>query len=318
MLCILYVIAIGVALGVAGRLVETSLPAAAPRRAIWCATIALSVVIPPVFRARHTASLGELAQAVDAPWGGWLLPILTTDWWANTGAWDAAINRGWLVASAGLVVWGAATAVWAWRAVRLPRAAREGDAQVDGVQVRVTESVGPATVGLVRPRVVLPAWVLALPSSQRRYVVRHEEEHRRAHDALLLFVAALPLVLTPWNVALWWQLRRLRLAVEMDCDARVVAALGGAREYGTLLLRVAEAASRGPRLQPALLGSAGSLEARLRALVAPPAPGAALRLAAAAFALVLVLGVLAFPHPVLGRHRAHAAATASATVTAAR
>src|SRR5262249_58279568 len=26
----------------------------------------------------------------------------------------------------------------------------------------------------------------------------------------------------PWNVALWWQRSRLRLAVEMDCDARVL------------------------------------------------------------------------------------------------
>ena len=39
----------------------------------------------------------------------------------------------------------------------------------------------------------------------------------------------------PWNLALWWQLRRLRLAVEMDCDNRVVAALGDPNPYGCFL-----------------------------------------------------------------------------------
>ena len=30
-------------------------------------------------------------------------------------------------------------------------------------------------------------------------------------------------VLMPWNLPLWWQWRRLRFAIEVDCDARVLA-----------------------------------------------------------------------------------------------
>jgi hypothetical protein len=45
----------------------------------------------------------------------------------------------------------------------------------------------------------------------------------------------------PWNPALWWQHRRLRLAVETDCDARVLAAGASPRAYGLALLRTAGA-----------------------------------------------------------------------------
>jgi beta-lactamase regulating signal transducer with metallopeptidase domain len=168
--------------------------------------------------------------------------------------------------------------------------------------------LGPATVGFWNSRVLLPRWVLALPEEQRQYVVRHEEEHRSAHDGRILFIASLALLLMPWNLALWWQLRRLCLAVEMDCDNRVVNRLGNANAYGELLLKIAQAASRGPRLQPAFLGGAGSLEQRLTVLLAPTPLRHVQRFLLPALALGLVLVVLFMPHPVLehGMH-AHAA-----------
>jgi beta-lactamase regulating signal transducer with metallopeptidase domain len=153
--------------------------------------------------------------------------------------------------------------------------------------------------------------VLGLPGPQRKYVVRHEEEHRRAHDARLLFAASLPLLLAPWNLALWWELRRLSLAVEMDCDNRVVAALGNPNAYGDLLVKVAQAANRGPRLQPAFLGI-GSLERRLTLLLAPTPLRHAQRFLVPALAFVLLLAVLAIPHPVLPNHQ-HSSMMASTT-----
>jgi beta-lactamase regulating signal transducer with metallopeptidase domain len=152
--------------------------------------------------------------------------------------------------------------------------------------------------------VVVPKWVLALPGPQRRYVLRHEEEHRKSHDSLLLFVASIGLILAPWNLALWWQLRRLRLAVEMDCDNRVVSALGDANAYGNLLFKVAQAGSRGPRLQPAFLGS-GMLERRLTALLAPAPLRRAERFVLPIVACILLFIVLSMPHPVLSRSHAH-------------
>ena len=102
----------------------------------------------------------------------------------------------------------------------------------------------------------------------------------------------------PWNLALWWHLRRLRLAVEMDCDSRVVGALGDARAYGELLLKVAQASSRGPGLQPALLG-VGMLERRLTQLVAPVPLKHIQRFLLPAAAIGLLFVVLKMPHPVL-------------------
>ncbi|GLC27859.1 M56 family metallopeptidase [Roseisolibacter agri] len=284
MLCILYVIAIGGCLGTAASLVERALPQAWPRRWVWCLAIALSTLTPPLARVHHTMPVADVpATLADATW------------WARVQSLDPTINRLWVLVSASLVCWGV---IGALRVAYLVWRARRPE-MVDGVRVVLTETVGPATVGLLRARVLVPRWVLALPDGQRRYVLQHEEEHRRAHDALLLGVASLTLVLLPWNLALWWQLRRLCLAVELDCDRRVVRTLGDAPTYGRLLLRVAEASSRGPRLQPALLGRVGTLERRLRVLLAAdPRPGRAARIGAPVLALALLLAVLAMPHPV--------------------
>ena len=149
---------------------------------------------------------------------------------------------------------------------------------------------------------------------QRQYVLRHEEEHRRAHDAQLLFLASLTIILMPWNLAMWWQLRRLCLAIEMDCDNRVVNGLGDAPAYGELLLKVAQASSRGPRLQPALLGGMGTLERRLTALLAPTPLRQFQRFLLPAAVLALLFVVLVMPHPVLGAGHAHAAMTSEVIV----
>jgi beta-lactamase regulating signal transducer with metallopeptidase domain len=179
----------------------------------------------------------------------------------------------------------------------------------------VTDSIGPATVGFWRSQVLVPRWVLALPETQRQYVLRHEEEHRSAHDARILFVASLLTIVVPWNLALWWQLRRLYLAVEIDCDNRVVNRLGNPNAYGQLLLKVAQAANRSPRLQPALLGGVGSLERRLTALLDPAPLRNLQRIFLPALALGLLVLVLMVPHPML-KHGPHGHSGSGATALA--
>ena len=324
MLCILYFTVFGAGLGAAGLLVERALPAAWPRRWLWCGVIAVATIVPGVQRAHHVVAVGTPAGGVGATGTRGMLFLLVPMRWASTGAYDAAINRLWCVASAGLLAWALLGAAWvAYEA----RRGRGGRTVVDGARVVVTDRIGPATVGLLRPRVLLPRWVLALPAADRRYVVRHEAEHRRAHDTRVLGLASLALLLTPWNVALWWHLRRLHLAVETDCDRRVVRALGDARAYGALLLRVAEAAGRGPHLapltrgvQPAFLGRAGMLERRLTALVRPPTRGDHEHVSRVVLPLVagaLLAALLALPHPIAAGPRGHPVAHRSASDRAA-
>ena len=324
MLCILYVNAVGMLLVVAGILVERVLPATFPRRWVWCAVIPISLILPGYYRGHHMVSVIEVQQAVEPTlgraFGAASLTVLDPTWWARIESYDTSINQVWLTVSAVLLLWGLANAWRVSRVVSLSRRERGdagGPAIVDGVPVVVTDAIGPATVGLLRSRVLVPRWVLALPGTQRQYVLRHEEEHRRSHDARLLFVASLPLLLMPWNLAMWWQLRRLCLAVEMDCDNRVVSGLGDATAYGELLLRVAQAGSRGPRLQPALLGGAGTLERRLTVLLAPTPLRNIQRFLLPAVALVLLVVVLLTPHPMLthGSHEMTPGATTAAPRT---
>lgn len=294
MLCILYLIAVGFLLGAAGLLVERALPASAPRRWIWCVVIPFSLFVPGYYRWHHTVSVDGL--------GGPAIAAQRDDLWSRVESWNGAINGVWHLASWALICWGilgVARVSWIVWESRRRRGEVGTPSVVDGVAVLVTGSVGPATVGVLRSRVLVPRWVLALPAEQRRYVIRHEDEHRRAHDARLLFVASLALILVPWNLALWWQLRRLHLAIEMDCDRRVVAALGDANAYGEMLLEVAQSAGRGMRLQPALLGGVGSLERRLTALLAPTPLRQVQRVLVPAAAIALVLLVLSLPHPIV-------------------
>lgn len=322
MLCILFLITFGFGLGASALIAERAFPRTWPRRWLWLATIPVSVFVPGLYRFRHNWSVTNALEQQPAltsfghASGAMLFAPLDPAWWARTELLDTAINRVWIIASAFLVAWGLASAWRVWRMVHLARRrqrlSREATV-VDGVPVVVTDAMGPATVGLLRSRVLVPRWVMALPPTQRHYILRHEEEHRRTHDAQLLFLASLPLILMPWNVALWWLLRRLCLAVEMDCDNRVVAALGDANAYGALLLKVAEAGSRGPRLQPSFLG-VGTLERRLTALLAPTPLRRAQRFLLPALALGMLALVLSMPHPVLGRG-AHAHRTASSNAT---
>jgi len=78
--------------------------------------------------------------------------------------------------------------------------------------------------------------------SEQRVVLAHEAEHVRAGDALLLAAASAAVILMPWNPALWYMLSRVRLAVELDCDARVLRGGVAAMAYGTLLIDLAEQA----------------------------------------------------------------------------
>jgi beta-lactamase regulating signal transducer with metallopeptidase domain len=138
----------------------------------------------------------------------------------------------------------------------------------------------------------------------RKYIVCHEEQHRRAHDVAMLLVASTSVIFAPWNIALWWQLRRLSLAVELDCDRRVVNALGNAAAYGELLLKVAEASSRGPRLRPGLIGGSGMLERRLTRLLAPAYTSRVQRVLLPVVAAILLILALLTPHPVPPSHAA--------------
>lgn len=169
------------------------------------------------------------------------------------------------------LVWLAMSALLLTLAIRTVRRYRSRLAEwplyrVEGEPVRVSPTVGPAVLGMPRPEIVVPAWLLAAPPETQRLVVLHEREHLRAHDPLMIAVGGACLLLMPWSPPLWWMLHRLRLAVEIDCDRRVLRTGTSIRRYGSALIDVA---ARGVTLSPwvpALTRSRSSLERRLLAM----------------------------------------------------
>ena len=220
-----------------------------PRRWIWAAAMAGSLLLPAVALAApgflptlrfpavrlpawptdsrtqtpgqgSAAAPGVVAAADDAP-----AP--------SPGTLPAAFGVAWLAASL------ATLGVLAWGRRRLRTACGPSvGARVGRTPVRVSEHAGPMVLGLLEPEIVLPRWALDSPE-ECELIVRHEREHVRAGDPWLLALTSLAVAALPWSPALWWQHRRLRLAVETDCDARVLAGGASAHRYGRLLLSTA-------------------------------------------------------------------------------
>ncbi len=291
----LYAAGCGAALALAAWAAERA--ALAARRAArwgWAAAIAASVLLPAAvaWRARFAgaANAGRARARTSAVAA--LPPALP-------------VPRPWDALDAPLVVlWAAASAGALARLGRAARDTRRAAAAwpvriVAGTPAHVSEATGPAVFGVRRPAVVLPAWALADP--RLPLILAHEREHLAARDPLLLAAAAVAAALAPWNPALWWQLHRLRAAVELDCDRRVLAAAAARaspHDYGRLLLDVAARPAAPGALTPVLALTAGHplIRRRITVMTAPRAPRALVPLGVAAASLLAAFACAA-PHP---------------------
>lgn len=245
-----YAVAVGALLALAAWALEAALRSGGrPARGVWAAALVLSLALPA--GARWIPRTAPPAAAVDQPAdlpGSLVDPAALLDegraaaprW--NLSSTDRPLAVLWTGASAATLLALAAMA----GALHLRRR-RWSPAEVDGERVLVSDDVGPAVVGLLQGRIVLPRWVLDEADGRTRaLLLEHEREHLRAGDPRLLALALLAIVALPFSPAAWWMLRRLRLAVEVDCDARVLARRADVAAYGRLLLEV------GRRRSPAL------------------------------------------------------------------
>jgi bla regulator protein blaR1 len=133
-----------------------------------------------------------------------------------------------------------------------------------GVPVHISEDAGPAIVGLLDPHIVVPRWLMQCPPEVQELVIAHEQGHLEAHDAGLVSIALGLLVCMPWNLPLWWQLRRLRFAIEIDCDARVLRRGYDVSRYGETLIAVGERQSATIAMVAAMSEPRSLLEQRIR------------------------------------------------------
>lgn len=103
---------------------------------------------------------------------------------------------------------------------------------------RLPAGSSPALVGLLRPRVALPAdFEQRFDPAQRALILAHEQVHRDRLDNLWNLIACGLTALHWWNPLAWWAARRLRADQELACDATVLAAHPAARaDYTRALL----------------------------------------------------------------------------------
>lgn len=239
-----------------------------PTRWPWAVALSASVVLPlhALWWPDRLAPVGSEGLVgwtlVDPTWLTGLATLGSTPSPGAEGDLAAVLTTVWMVATVltvGLLVGGLMTL--------RSRSQTWHRARVQGEHVLLSPDFGPALVGVVHPEIVLPRWALALPEEDQRLACLHEAEHRDARDTWLLMGAALCAAAMPWNPTLWWQLRRLRAAVEVDCDTRVLARGASRRAYGSLLLELGTARGRIPLPMLALARSESLLERRLKMIV---------------------------------------------------
>lgn len=136
--------------------------------------------------------------------------------------------------------------------------------------VLFSPNVGPAVIGILRPRIVVPNWLAQAPYAQQRHIIAHESAHLRARDPQLFALTLALVVLMPWNIALWWQLHRLRRAMEVDCDARVLQGGGDLHEYCETLIEVGQYRSASIGLAVGMSEPVSFLEQRIKLMLLKP------------------------------------------------
>lgn len=262
---ILYSIVIANLLGLAAVAGESALrDAGKSGRWAWVAAMMGSVALPVL------AWLGLSVRAVPAVSESALIPVIPLPPVVPVVQVPGAVPDG-----AGLdgdvlllVLWAAVTGLaliylgLSWAAILRERR-HWRRISVGGVRVALTPDVGPAAWGVRRPEILMPEWAIELESRVRRLMVLHEGEHVRAGDTRVVLLGLLTLAAAPWNLPLWWQFRRLRQAIELDCDARVLRRAPDARRYGTLLLEVGRRRAA-PVMAVALADPPSFLERRIR------------------------------------------------------
>jgi multidrug efflux pump subunit AcrA (membrane-fusion protein)/beta-lactamase regulating signal transducer with metallopeptidase domain len=247
-----------------------------PRRTAWAAAMLLSVLLPAgmILIARPPeitnvpyiipepavvaeSSAAQLpAQATSttsvAPRSTWKLPRPS----------DRLLITMWMATSSVL-------ALYLLGANLLLRRRMKGwhNATVQDHQVLISEVTGPALLGALSPRIVVPRWLLMQPHGTQALILQHEQQHVVARDALLIIAGLVAIVAVPWNLPLWWQWRRMRQAIELDCDARVLGAGAEAKAYAEVLLAITQRSTRVPAGALAMSEPVHALERRIASLM---------------------------------------------------
>jgi beta-lactamase regulating signal transducer with metallopeptidase domain len=285
---------------------------AAVRHAIWLAAVVASVVtplvsgllphfrlsVPATFSAGPLATASGTSTAVDRNIVDSEVPFELD---ALSGAYAPSPRRAgwpryvlalWLIGGLIVVARLVSSHRRAWQLVRASRpetsprllseyadSARHHGIRLP-VKVRITDALSSAaTIGWMRPVILLPCDAKHWPQGRARAVLMHELAHVARRDCLTQLVSQLACALYWFNPMIWLAARHIAAESELACDDLVVG-LGVSRTaYATVLLDAARRSTRdSPRFGAPLLtlASTGGLETRVRRILHSPSTAARL------------------------------------------
>jgi beta-lactamase regulating signal transducer with metallopeptidase domain len=267
-----YAIVVSLMMGLAALALERSAQIRRrPARWLWGACMVaslaipfipsrVSVQIPEATQADRTTSSEILTppQTTAVETSRFTLPTIGTDQTPLSNGVSTLLDWTWRMASMALaLVILASAAHLSWRRRRWDRG------HMAATAVYISKDCGPAVVGFLRPHIVVPRWLTKSSPTEQELVIAHERSHLGAYDTQLLTIAVCLLACMPWNPMLWWQLRRLRLAIEIDCDARVLSLGHPVARYSETLIAIGERQSTTYAMTMAGYGSKSFLEQRI-------------------------------------------------------
>ncbi len=272
----LYSIVVSLLMGLAALALERSAQfRQRPARWLWGACLVASLAIPfipskvpvqipettnAVWATSSEALTPPKATAIETP--RFTLPTIGADHTLLSNGVSTLLEWTWRMASMALaLVILASAAHLSWRRRRWDRG------HMAGTAVYISEDCGPAVVGFLRPDIVVPRWLTKLSHDEQALVIAHERSHLGAYDVQLLTIAVCLLACMPWNPVLWWQLRRLRLAIEIDCDARVLSLGYPVARYSETLIAIGSRPSASYAMTMAGYGSKSFLEQRIHTML---------------------------------------------------
>lgn len=140
----------------------------------------------------------------------------------------------------------------------------------------------PMTIGILHPRIALPADALHWEPARLGRVLAHEAAHAERHDPLWKFLASIVCAIYWFHPFVWLAARAFSLEREHACDDAVLARGGQPSRYAADLLEFARNAMARPahqRLPQAAIpmASPSRLEARIAAILDETKPRQTLR-----------------------------------------
>jgi GWxTD domain-containing protein len=139
----------------------------------------------------------------------------------------------------------------------------------DGKGFYLSRLSAPLTIGLFRPRILLPQESRQWDSGKLSAVLIHEKEHVRRRDPLVQWLGLLNRCIYWFHPLAWWLCGKLSALAEQSCDEAVIARGHDRMEYAGHLLDFARSVKQRGALVKAWGSSlhGGTLALRIRRIV---------------------------------------------------